>query len=229
MVESLDKIKVYLEAGEKKTFAGALDWPGWSRSGREEDQALLSLLDYGPRYEKVLQLEDVRFQAPKDLSAFKITERLDGTRTTDFGAPDIAPSQDAIPVDAAELNRFEAILKACWRAFDQTAAATAGVELSKGPRGGGRDQEGIIRHVLGADAAYLRRLGWKFKEVEQGDLQTELNRTREAILQGLGASMRGEIPPTGPRGGARWSPRYFVRRVAWHVLDHAWELEDRAA
>jgi hypothetical protein len=31
----------------------------------------------------------------------------------------------------------------------------------------------------------------------------------------------------GPRGGVHWTPRYFVRRAAWHMLDHAWEIEDR--
>jgi hypothetical protein len=47
------------------------------------------------------------------------------------------------------------------------------------------------------------------------------------MLDGLTAAAQGKIPAQGPRGGKRWSPRYFVRRVAWHVLDHAWELEDR--
>ena len=35
-------------------------------------------------------------------------------------------------------------------------------------------------------------------------------------------------PKSGPRGGKIWSPRFFVRYVAWHTLDHAWEIEDRA-
>ncbi len=47
------------------------------------------------------------------------------------------------------------------------------------------------------------------------------------MLAGLGAGARGEIPERGSRGGTLWTPRYFVRRVAWHTLDHAWELEDR--
>ena len=24
-----------------------------------------------------------------------------------------------------------------------------------------------------------------------------------------------------------WSPAYAIRRIAWHVLDHAWEIEDK--
>jgi hypothetical protein len=39
--------------------------------------------------------------------------------------------------------------------------------------------------------------------------------------------VRGELAERGPRGGIRWPARYYVRRAAWHVLDHAWEIEDR--
>jgi hypothetical protein len=148
--------------------------------------------------------------------------------TLTSNAPAASPSQDKGPVDQAELLRFQALLKACWAAFDRAVAATGSHELRKGPRGGGRDLVKIIRHVLGAEAAYLGRLGWKFKESETGDLDQELARTREAILMALASSVRSELPAQGPRGGLHWTPRYFVRRVAWHVLDHAWEVEDRA-
>jgi hypothetical protein len=50
---------------------------------------------------------------------------------------------------------------------------------------------------------------------------------RQAVLGALRAAARGEFPLLGPRGGRRWTPRYFVRRDAWHVLDHVWEIEDR--
>ena len=102
-----------------------------------------------------------------------------------------------------------------------------GKELRKGPRGGGRDVEGITRHVLNADAGYLSRLAWKLEPSEGADLSEELDRTRQAVLDALAASAHGDVSERGPRGGARWTPRYFVRRVAWHVLDHAWEIEDR--
>jgi len=39
---------VYLESGSRRTFAGAIDWPGWCRSGRDEASALEALLSYGP-------------------------------------------------------------------------------------------------------------------------------------------------------------------------------------
>jgi hypothetical protein len=38
------------------------------------------------------------------------------------------------------------------------------------------------------------------------------------------ASPNGGTPPV-PKG---WPPRYAARRIAWHALDHAWEIEDRS-
>lgn len=225
MARSSNKIEVYLEIGKKRTFAGAIDWPGWSRSGRDEASALQALLDYGPRYARVTA--QLGFQAPEDPSAFSVVERLEGNATTDFGAPGKAPSSDANPVGESRLQDFQTLLGACWQAFDAAAEAAVGHELRKGPRGGGRDREDIIQHVLGADAGYLRSLGWKFKQAAEQDLDEELPRIRQEILQALAASAHGELPARGPRGGVRWTPRYFVRRSAWHVLDHAWEIEDR--
>ena len=28
--------------------------------------------------------------------------------------------------------------------------------------------------------------------------------------------------------GSSWMPAYFLRRAAWHVLDHAWEIQDKS-
>jgi hypothetical protein len=227
MAPSSSGIDVYLETGKKRTFAGAIDWPGWSRSGRDEAAALQSLFEYAPRYEAVLQETGLEFRTPPDVSAFEVIERLEGNLTTDFGAPDIIPASDARPLDAAELQRFQALLEACWRAFDAATRSAAGEELRKGPRGGGRDLDKITRHVMGADAGYLAMLGWKIKKVGENHPDEELGPVRRAILDALAAAARGELPARGPRGGIRWPPRYFVRRSAWHVLDHAWEIEDR--
>ncbi|GIK36294.1 MAG: hypothetical protein BroJett011_01270 [Chloroflexota bacterium] len=221
------KINMYLEIGQKRTFAGAIDWPGWCRSGRDEAAALQALLDSGPRYGRILQAARIEFQAPAAVAEFAVIERLEGNTTTDFGAPDLAPSSDAEPVDDTELERLQRLLKACWQAFDTAVQTASGKELRKGPRGGGRDLEGITRHVLGAEAGYLSALGWKFRQGEAEDLSEELARTRQAVLDALAAAAHGEIPERGPRGGVRWTPRYFVRRAAWHVLDHVWEIEDR--
>jgi hypothetical protein len=221
-------IEVYLEIGKKRTFAGALDWPGWCRVARDEQAALQALVDYAPRYARALHAASLGFEPPAGTAAFAVVERLAGTTTTDFGAPDIAPSSDARPLDDAELARLQALLKACWQAFDAAVQAAAGRQLRKGPRGGGRDVEGIARHVQGAEEGYLARLAWKREKREGEDLRAQFEATRRAALSALAAAARGELPERGPRGGTIWSPRYFVRRVAWHVLDHAWEIEDRA-
>lgn len=228
MARSSNRIDIYVETGSKKTFAGAIAWPGWVRSGPDEPSAIQSLFEYARRYLIGVGAAQAGFLAPRAAFEFFVVERLEGNATTDFGAPDASPSQDKAPIDQAELLRFQSLLKACWAAFDGAVAAAGSQELRKGPRGGGRDLMKIIRHVLGAEAAYLGRLGWKFKENETGDLDQEMARTREAILKALASSVRGELPAQGPRGGLHWTPRYFVRRVAWHVLDHAWEIEDRS-
>lgn len=227
MTPSSTEVEVYLEIGQKRTFAGALDWPGWCRIGRDELSALQALLDYGPRYAQILHQAQIDFHTPDDLSTFTVVERLAGNATTDFGAPDVAPSADMPAINEADLRRYRALLKAYWQAFDAAVIAATGKELRKGPRGGGRELEGVIDHVLGADAAYLGSLGQRFKRNESGDRSEELRRARQAILAALSASVQGELPERRPRGGAIWKPRYFVRRVAWHLLDHIWEIEDR--
>jgi len=227
MSVSPSEIAVYLEIGQKRTFAGALDWPGWCRSGRDQASALQALFEYASRYARVLNTAQLGFSAPSSLSAFTVVEQLPGNATTDFGAPAAVPSVDALPVDAAELQRLQALLQAGWRAFDAAVSLAAGVELRKGPRGGGREVDHIVRHVLESDAGYLSSLGWKLKLDETAAAGKRLPLTRQAVLDGLASAARGEIEARGPRGGLRWSPRYFVRRVAWHILDHAWEIEDR--
>ena len=220
-------IPVYLEIGAKRTFAGAIDWPGWCRSGRDEESALQALLHHGPRYARVVRAKELQFHAPADAGSFVVVERLKGNATTDFGAPDMTPPSDTMPINDAELKRLQNVLKSCWRAFNTAVRSAEGKELHKGPRGGGRELDAVVRHVLGSDASYVSSLGWKVKQAEEADLNEELKRTRKAILEALTAAAHGEVAERGPRGGIRWKPRYFVRRVAWHVLDHAWEIEDR--
>ena len=156
-----------------------------------------------------------------------VVERLPGNATTDFGAPDVALSSDSAPIDAAGLKRYGEILQASWGALDGAISAAEGKELRKGPRGGGRELEAITRHVLGAEQGYLGRLAWKAPRSDDDNLNEEMRLTRQAIMDALSAAVRGEIPKTGPRGGVMWPARYFIRRVVWHVLDHAWEIEDR--
>jgi hypothetical protein len=221
------KIDVYLEIGKKRTLAGAIDWPGWCRGGRDEESALQALLDYAPRYADVLQGKRLGFHEPADVADFTVVERLDGNATTDYGVPDIAPSSDARPIDDAELKRFQKLLESYWDALGAAAKAAKGKALRKGPRGGGRDLEGILEHVLGANAGYLARLAWKREKREGAQPSAEFGPTVQESMEALTAAAKGDLPKRGPRGGAIWQPRYFVRRAGWHVLDHAWEIEDR--
>ena len=227
MAKGATPINVYVEAGQVKTFAAALDWPGWCRSGRDEDSALQALFDYAPRYARAIAAAHAGFDAPSDLAAFKVSVRQKGDATTDFGAISLAVPSDAERVKADNLKRWQNILNACWRTFDAAAESAAGKTLRKGPRGGGRELEKIIEHVRDVDNAYLSALGGKIKLDKSLEPADAIAQIREAILTTLAASVRGEIPTHGPRGGARWTPRYFVRRLAWHELDHAWEIEDR--
>ena len=219
-------VETYLEVGAKRVFAGALDWPGWCRSGRHEEDALEALLDYGPRYAGVLKGSGVRFTPPAKISTLDVVERLKGDATTDFGAPSIAPKADARPIDRRWLARQEQILEACWKAFDRAAERATG-PLKKGPRGGGREVDAIVAHVVGAEASYARMIGAKTPPFEDADAGAARDDERAIVLQGLERAVSEGIP-AGPRGGKRWSAPYFVRRATWHVLDHAWEIEDRS-
>ena len=152
---------VYLEIGTKRVFAGATEWPGWTRSGRNEEAALRALIDHGPRYATAL-------------------------------------------------------------------GAAAGLPLRKGPRGGGRELDAIIRHVAEAETSYFYRLGGKYPKGEGADVAADVKRLRAQILDLITRRVQGESIPLGKRTAPLWTPRYFVRRTAWHALDHAWEIEDRA-
>ena len=216
---------VYLETGAKRVFACAVDWPGWCRSGPDEESALQSLLDHGPAYSAVLRSTRLGFTAPAGPENLRVVERLEGTATTDFGAPGVIPSADRASASDADLARIEKVIRAGWRALDLARKRGVGKTLRKGPRGGGRELDAIVRHVIEADAGYLGALGWKART--SGTLDERLEQTRRAILDGLRAARRGEIPAVGPRGGRRWPVRYFARRSAWHTIAHAWEIERR--
>ena len=226
MARSANRLDAYVETGQKRVFAGAIDWPGWCRSARNEEAALLALLEYAPRYARALRGSRLEFNSPAAVAVFNIVERLPGNMTTDFGAPGLPPAADARSLDEKEMKRLQAILLSCWRTLDAAAKAAAGKTLRSGPRGGGRDATDIVRHVVDAERGYLGALGWKFKPADDAP-EAKIQSTREAILAGLTASANGAIPARGPRGGIRWTARYFVRRDAWHVLDHSWEIEDR--
>ena len=66
-----------------------------------------------------------------------------------------------------------------------------------------------MQHVVDAEQAYARKLGLD-KPHRRPDLRGDIV-----------AAIRERPSDTA------WPVRYAARRIAWHVLDHAWEIEDR--
>jgi len=222
-----EPVAIYIEVGAKRTFASAVDWPGWSRGARTEQEAIAALASYADRYKAVVRSAAPKFTAPKDASELKIVKRLKGNAGTDFGVPSLGLPSDGEPIAAAELERLARILEACWDAFDRAATSAKGLELRKGPRGGGRDLDKMTGHVIEADQAYMAQLGARPPKAAAGR-PLKLSDLHDAMLAAFRARARG-LPFAEPRDTKKpWTPLYFARRVGWHVLDHAWEIEDRA-
>ena len=196
--------RIYLESGKSWTFACAVDWPGWCRRGKGEEDAIDTLLDYRPRYAKAV---GKRIPA----GDVEVIGRMSGTATTDFGVPDAKGTWDRKSLDRRELKRQVDLLRATWSYFDSVVAG-APATLRKGPRGGGRDRDQIVDHVREAERAYGRKVGPRVPP------RTPWPEQREAIATGL--LDEGDDPS--------WPIPYAIRRIAWHVLDHAWEIEDKS-
>jgi hypothetical protein len=211
------EIPIYLEIGSKRTFACSVDWPGWARAGKTEEAAIEALIEAAPRYAEVAKRAHKRF--PKiEAERFKVVERIEGNATTDFGAPGKIPKADYDDFDRAEANRLKELLQASWDLLDDVVAK-APPTLKKGPRGGGRDRDQVMQHVLGAQSGYSRTIGVKMKEPDFGDRKA-IVQVREAVLE--------KIVPGGGKPEKGWPVPYFVRRDAWHSLDHAWEIQDKS-
>jgi hypothetical protein len=215
---------VYLETGTKRVFACAVDWPGWCRSGRSEEQALEALATAASRYAVMPALAGVAFDPVHEVDCIEIAERVTGTSATDFGALDVAPALDGEPGTAQQAERLATIVETAWGYFDQTAAAAPPV-LRKGPRGGGRDREQIIEHVRETEVLHARMLGLAERPFPASDLAA-LARIRAAILTEIRASAAAR--PPGDLGRSRRPARFVARRAAWHAIDHAWEIQDKA-
>jgi len=220
-------IAVCLESSARRTFASAIDWPGWSRRGRDETAALAALAAAGPRYVQALGDLARGLEPPADSTELDVRERIPGGSGTDFGMPSRSPAGDDRPVGEPELAWLAGILNASWTAFDAAAAAAFGHELTKGPRGGGRELPKIVHHVFESDWAYLGEIGGAFKPPKDASPVERSSALRALLVERLAARVHGE--PTLPSRRTRplWTPRYLVRRSAWHALDHAWEIEDR--
>jgi hypothetical protein len=210
-------ISVTVEAGAKKTFASSLDLPGWSRSGKTEEAALAALADYAPRYAVVARQAGEPFEAV----SYDVIERTGSGSGTDFGVPSSITDLDHRPIDGAGAEREARLVEAAWAVLDEVAA-TAPAELRKGPRGGGRDRDKMLAHVFEAEWYYAREMGVRVPQPAAND-----RAAIDAMRAGLLAVLRR--PSDGSAlAGRKWTPRYAARRIAWHSLDHAWEMQDRS-
>ncbi len=214
-------IEVVIETTTMKTFATAIDWPGWSRSGKTADLALEALAAAAPRYAAVAREAGELFPDGVVARALEVVEQVEGGSGTEFGVPSRITDADRRPTSAAEANRLRRLVAAAWTIFDRVAA-NAPPELRKGPRGGGRDRDKLIGHVIEADSAYAREIGLRLKAPAADD-RPAIAGMRAAMLDVLGSPSDGS-----PIADRKWTARYAAARIAWHALDHAWEIEDRS-
>jgi hypothetical protein len=213
------RVAVSIEATEKKSFATAVDWPGWSRSGKTAELAIEALLAYTARYAPIAKAAGETLSVG-DLDV-DVVERIAGGGATAYGVPEKVTDQDHRPVDVTSGKRLAAIVEAAWKAFD-AVSEHAPEELRKGPRGGGRDTSKVVDHVFGAEQSYANNMGIKRREFPTSD-RAQLDDLRAEMLAIIGAPSDGS-----PIAGKRWTTRYAAHRIAWHALDHAWEIEDRS-
>lgn len=216
-----DELRVMLEIGPKgkQVVAVAPDWPGLARGARTGEAATERLQAYRPRYAPVAQLAGMgaAFAAS---TAVEVVERYPGTGSTDFWGISFAFSRiDRQAMSREELARESALMQACWAFFDGVRSRVS-AGLRKGPRGGGRDRDHIVRHTFGAERGWATKLGVRTPE---GAMLTEEG------LRAHRAAYRDAIRACHAQGtmARTWPLRYLIRHTAFHTLDHAWEMEDK--
>lgn len=215
-------LRVVLEVAPKRAFASALDWPGWSRAGKTPDEALEALLAYASRYAPVAKRAKAAFSPPATVRGLEIVQRQAGGSGTEFGVPSSTARAESDSLDGRELTRMLALLEASWATFDAVAKRERGTQLRLGPRGGGRQVSKMVEHVREAEAAYTHQIGVKVRR------DASMAELRAAFVEGLALVAAGKPLPEPNKVRKPWSPRYAIRRSAWHALDHAWEIEDRS-
>jgi hypothetical protein len=214
-------LRVILEIGKKRrVVAGALDWPGLDRWGTSEDAAIAALAGYVPRYERAAARAGLarEFTGQREI---EVVERTPGSSSTDFWGIAHVPSEIEREVLAPrDLERRLTLLEACWAEFDAIAAG-APAELLPGPRSAGRTRDQIIRHVL-------------INEPEQMSRKVEVRTPRDEVMTDIGlaahrAAYLEAIRAYNAEGkpARTWPIQFLIRRTAHHLLDHAWEIEDR--
>jgi hypothetical protein len=223
----METFAVALEIGPKRrVFAQAIEWIGWCRSGKDEVTALNQLLAAGQRYAQVTKRAGIPFVAPTSLDAFKVVERTPGTATTDFGALSMLFVADSEPLTEAGIERLVSLLTACWATFDN-ALHDIPADLHDVKPERGRSPNAIRLHLLEADLMHLSAFGPAFQQPDPARVAEQEAAVRKQIIAELRIVPSKESTPPRRRYGFSWTPRFAVRRSAWHALDHAWELQDR--
>lgn len=216
-------MRVVLERGpkEKKFVAYCVDWPGWSRGATSPEKALATLETYRERYRPVAKhsgLGEVFDRAGK----LKVVEDRIGTGSTDFWGISFSPSTlEGDPMDEDDFVRGVALLRGSWALFDEVAA-TVSPEMRKGSRGGGRDRDDIIRHTNRVESEdFAKRLGLR---IDEGAALAPdgLKPYREAYIDTMVEYRGGHLKPM-----RTWTLPFLIRHSAFHVLDHAWEMQDK--
>jgi hypothetical protein len=217
-------VRVIIERGTKgnRVVAFAVDWPGWSRGAKTADQAVETLESYRERYRPVTVAADMAEQFDAE-GPFETIEDKVGTGSTDFWGISFTPSSvEQEPMSAEEIERKILLLQACWGHFDQVAASVS-AEMHKGPRGGGRDRDRIIRHTIRTESEdFARKVGLRIPE-EAALTPEGLREHRSNFVAAMHSYNAGE----GRRMRGNWNLPYLIRHSAFHTMDHAWEMEDK--
>jgi hypothetical protein len=207
----------------KRVVAFALDWPGWSRGAKTAELALEALESYRERYRPIASLAGMSSEF-ETAGPFEIAEDKIGTGSTDFWGISFSPStaEQQEPMGEAELARGIALLRACWAFFDGVAARVS-PQMRKGPRGGGRDRDHIIRHTIRVESEdFAKKVGLRIPE--GAALTPEgLRQHRESYVAAMRAYNAGAVE----RRMRSWTLPFLIRHSAYHTLDHAWEMEDK--
>jgi hypothetical protein len=217
-------IRTIIERGPKgkRSVAFALDWPGWNRGAKTPELAFDTLESYRARYRPVADLAGMasEFDAGGPL---EIVEDRIGSGMTDFyGLSFSSSSTEHGPMSDAELERKITLLRASWAFFDRVAARVS-PEMRKGPRGGGRDRDRIVRHVLRTESEdFAKQVGIHIPE-EAALSPDGLQQHRKDYVEAIRAANAGEIE----RRARSWTLQFLIRHSAYHTLDHAWEMEDK--
>ena len=217
-------VRTVIERGpkDKRSVAFGIDWPGWSRGAKSAELALEMLESYRERYRPVVSLAGLapEFDAAGPL---EIVEEKVGTGSTDFWGISFSPSAtEHGPMTEAEFERAITLLRACWAFFDDVAARVS-PEMRKGPRGGGRDRDRIVRHAIRTESEdFAKQVGLRIPE-EAALTPDGLRQHREAYVAAMRAYNAGEVE----RRMRSWTLPFLIRHSAYHTLDHAWEMEDK--